>query len=144
MVLAGAVGIILPAALLGWVFVWPRFFPERCGEYTGCLGYLFAAWDPGPWVAVAAAWPLLYALRVRPAWIVAAIATPYLMAIWQYATAKDMWLFSLESLILVVFGGVIAYPSAVLTATTRMPWIWRALPAAFFAGLFVLGIVSSE
>ncbi|RVX45458.1 hypothetical protein EDD27_8259 [Nonomuraea polychroma] len=144
LILAGLVGVILPAILLIWTFIWSELFPERCSEYTGCLIYLEMAWDPGRWIAVALAWPLLLVLRIRPAWIIAGVATLYLTAIWEYATAQDKWLFSLESMILIVFGGIVAYPSAVLTTSIKVSWIWRLLPTALFTVLFLMGYVSSS
>jgi hypothetical protein len=111
-VMAGVVGIILPVGLLTWVALMTAFFPDarHCGSYTGCLGFLLQAWDFGRWVALVLAWPLLYLLRVRPSWPVAALAALFLVAIWQFATALLPLSFD-ASLGLILFSGVIAYPA---------------------------------
>jgi hypothetical protein len=118
--LAGMVGIILPVALLGWVFLMVQLFPNssQCSEYFGCLGYLFLAWEYGRWIAVALAWPLLHLMRVRPAWPVAVLAALFLTAVWKLAEALLFVAFS-GSLLLMVFGGVVAYPVAAQLARAR-------------------------
>ncbi|MCT9931018.1 hypothetical protein N5079_12395 [Planotetraspora sp. A-T 1434] len=139
MLLAGVVGIILPVSLLAWALLMVTLFPEsaQCGEYTGCLGYLVAAWVAGRWVAIAVAWPLLFLLRVRPAWPVAILAALFLMAIWRLADA--LWAVDIDAtLTLILLSGVIAYPFAALVATPRLPRPWRALPVVLFGALYLL------
>ncbi|MEZ0077045.1 hypothetical protein [Planotetraspora sp. GP83] len=89
LLLAGVVGIVLPVGLVAWAVLMATLFPDspRCGHYTGCLVFLADAWLIGRWVAIVLAWPLLYLMRVRPAWPVALVAAPFLVAIWQLADA---------------------------------------------------------
>ncbi|MFI7466802.1 hypothetical protein [Nonomuraea sp. NPDC049646] len=90
LVLAAVAGGVLTAALLAWTFLMPVLMPSSqaryCGEYTGCLGYLFVTWEYGRWIALVAAWPLLRLLRVRPSWQVALTAALYLPAVWLAVT----------------------------------------------------------
>ncbi|MBF8190709.1 hypothetical protein ITP53_34365 [Nonomuraea sp. K274] len=119
-VLAGLVGIILPIGLLAWVWLWlmVNLFPERCGHF-GCFGYLFQAWEIGRWVAALLAWPLLYLLRVRPAWPVAMLAAFFLSALWSLGEALFTRRFGV-SLTLILYSGVIAFPLAARMAMPRV------------------------
>ncbi|MFI6321889.1 hypothetical protein ACIBG8_30445 [Nonomuraea sp. NPDC050556] len=137
-VLAGLVGVLLPAGLLGWSFLMATLFPDssRCGEYTGCLGFLVDAWEVGRWVAVVLAWPLLHLLRVRPAWPVALLAALFLAAIWQLAQAP--WVPRFDAFALIVVSGPLAYPLAALLSATRILWPWRALFGVLLLGLYLL------
>ncbi|MCF6471470.1 hypothetical protein FAF44_24200 [Nonomuraea sp. MG754425] len=119
---AGVIGIILPIALLAWVALMARLFPDspQCGEYIGCFGYLAQAWEVGRWVAVVLAWPLLHLLRVRPSWPVAILAALFLTAIWQVAEAL-LLVSPAEAFALIIFGGVIAYPAAAWLVMPRIP-----------------------
>ncbi|MEU0481851.1 hypothetical protein ABZ260_22020 [Streptosporangium sp. NPDC006013] len=120
-VCAVLVGIILPVGLLTWSGLMANLFSDssRCGHYTGCLGFLVEAWVIGRWVAIVLAWPLLYLLRVRPAWPVAILAACFLVVIWQVADA--LWAVGgfTVSLALIMFSGVIAYPLAALVTARR-------------------------
>ncbi|GLX94418.1 hypothetical protein [Herbidospora sp. NBRC 101105] len=121
--MAVVVGVVLPVALLAGVAALTRLYPasQYCGEYTGCFGYLVLAWEVGRWAAIVLAWPLLHLLRVRPALPVAVLAGLFLTVVWQVAQAMPFSLF-LESLVLIVASGVIAYPAA---AWFTMPHITR-------------------
>ncbi|SDI86892.1 hypothetical protein SAMN05421869_107312 [Nonomuraea jiangxiensis] len=136
------VGIILPIALLGWVALMVRLFPDspQCGEYTGCFGYLVQAWEVGRWVAVGLAWPLLHVLRIRPAWRVAILAALFLMAIWRLAEALLFTALD-SSLALIVLSGVIAYPLATWLAMPRVPRALLLVSAAAALALFAFALV---
>lgn len=118
--MAGVAGIILPAGLLAWTALMTGPLPEspRCGEYTGCLGFLVQARLVGRWGAIFLAWPLPHLLRMRPAWPVATVAALFLVTIWTIAEALPFSMIEV-SLALVVFGGVIAYPAAARLLTPR-------------------------
>ncbi|YCK34267.1 hypothetical protein ACNF49_09300 [Actinomadura sp. ATCC 39365] len=128
LVLAAVVGAGLTVALLTWAIVMPVLIPSSqaryCGEYTGCLGYVFLTWEYGRWVALVAAWPLLRQLRVRPAWRAALMAALFLVALWQVALVllSDG---SGSGFALIILSGLIAYPAA---AWTTMPHVPRAVP----------------
>ncbi|MFI7421730.1 hypothetical protein [Nonomuraea sp. NPDC049684] len=130
LVLAAVAGGVLTAALLAWTFLMPVLMPSSqaryCGEYTGCLGYLFVTWEYGRWIALVAAWPLLRLLRVRPSWQVALTAALYLPAVWQLALLliADG---SAGGFGLILLSGVLAYPAA---AWATMPHVPRAVPVA--------------
>ncbi|WP_062429517.1 hypothetical protein [Herbidospora daliensis] len=139
--MAVVVGIVLPALLLAGVSWLTNNYPESqyCGHYTGCFGYLVLAFDVGRWIAVVLAWPLLHLLRVRPALPVAALATLFLIAIWQVALAMPLHLF-FESIGLIIVSGVIAYPVA---AWLAMPHISRKVlivAVAFFFALYACAL----
>ncbi|MFI6599094.1 hypothetical protein ACIBHX_22780 [Nonomuraea sp. NPDC050536] len=129
------VGVALPVVLFAWAWLVVALFPDSssCGEYTGCLGLFLWGWNVGRWGAIVLAWPLLYLLRVRPAWPVAILGGAFLVAIWRVAEALD------GSLILIVCGGLIAYPVAAWVATPGVPRWVRVLVVGLFAGLFVVG-----
>ncbi|GAT69994.1 hypothetical protein PS9374_05674 [Planomonospora sphaerica] len=138
LVLAGVVGILLPVGLFGWAWLMTRLFPDspQCGHYTGCLGFLVQAWTVGRWVAIVLAWPLLYLLRVRPAWPVALLAALFLATIWRLAEALPFSLIDV-SVTLVVFSGVIAYPVAAWLSMPRTPRWLPALSAALLLVVYV-------
>ncbi|MGW4410516.1 hypothetical protein ACWEJ6_41220 [Nonomuraea sp. NPDC004702] len=127
LVLAGAAGIVLTVALLAWAALTPDLIPSLgaryCGEYTGCVGYLFLTWEYGRWVALVAAWPLLHLLRVRPAWQATLMAALYLVAIWQVALLLMPADFAI-GFYLILLSGVLAFPAA---AWTTMPHLPRAV-----------------
>ncbi|GGS96032.1 hypothetical protein GCM10010156_62810 [Planobispora rosea] len=87
----------------------------------------------GPLAAIILAWPLLYLLRVRPAWTVALVAPVFLMPIWRLAEtgAGDL-------VTLIVLSGAIAYPFAALVTMPRLALPWRVLPAIPFAALYLI------
>ena len=57
------------------------------------------------------AWPLLYLLRVRPAWPVAVLAAALLVAIWLLAEAVAL-VSPQMFFTLILLSSVIAYPAA--------------------------------
>ncbi|WP_153054425.1 hypothetical protein [Planomonospora sphaerica] len=138
LVLAGVVGILLPLGLFGWAWLMATLFPDSplCGHYTGCLGFLVQAWAVGRWVAIVLAWPLLYLLRIRPAWPVALLAALFLATIWRLAEALPFSLADV-SLTLIVFSGVIAYPAAAWLAIPRTPRWLLALSIALLLAVYV-------
>lgn len=137
------VGAILPAALLGWAYVMSKVSPSRmCGGFIGCLGSLVHVWEVGRWVAIVLAWPLLYVLRVRPAWPVAIAGGLFLVAIWEFALSSVPPLGIVIDLI--VLSALIAYSCAVLVAGRELTRPWRAAIAAAFLALYLLGLLSSR
>ena len=132
--LAGVAGVVLPAALLGWAYLMTAFRGDSCG-HLGCVGFVAVGWEVGRWVAVALGWPLLYLLRVRPAWIVAVTATAFLVAIWYYAMNRAG-----DPVTLILVSAVIAYPSAALATAPRLAWPWRAAIAVPFLLLLIIAL----
>ena len=106
MVSAGLVAVIIPFILAAWVFLMDALFDdgEKCGRGFECSAIISDVLVGGC-VAVVLAWPLLYLLRVRPAWPVAGLAVFFLAVIWQLSKAR--WS---DSLLLIVLGGL-TYPS---------------------------------
>ncbi|MFI6927177.1 hypothetical protein ACIBIZ_45090 [Nonomuraea spiralis] len=139
--LAAAAGVVLTAALIGSTVLMPALAPasqsRHCGEYTGCVSTLFLAWDPGRWIALAAAWPLLHLLRLHPSWQIALAAAAYLVAIWQAALAI-MSADAGAGLALVLFSGLIAYPAAAWVTMPHVSVRTRVLTAGAALGLFGL------
>lgn len=91
-------GALLPlvaavAALLLFVLL-------PCSE-RACVTLLDSAADAALWIAAALGWPLLYLLKVRPAWSVAALGALFMAVIWQFAEFD-------------VLAGIVAYPVATL------------------------------
>ncbi|MFJ2028008.1 hypothetical protein [Streptosporangium sp. NPDC087985] len=127
MVFAGLVGIILTFGLLVGALLATALFANsaQCGHW-GCFGFIGYVWEIGRWVAIVLAWPLLYLLRVRPAWPVAILAAFFLVAIWQFADGS-----------FIVLSGVIAYPLAALVTAPRLSWPWRVIPVALFLALYL-------
>ncbi|MEU8245188.1 hypothetical protein [Nonomuraea sp. NPDC048916] len=144
-VMAGVVGSILPVALLAWVALMTRLFPDspQCGEYTGCLGYLVQAWEVGRWVAIVLAWPLLHLLRVRPSWPVAILAALFLTAIWQVAEAL-LLVSPAEAFALIIFSGMIAYPAAAWLAMPRVPRKLLILAVASSLALYACAFLLTD
>ncbi|MEV4399257.1 hypothetical protein [Nonomuraea sp. NPDC049607] len=141
LVLAGAAGIVLTVALVAWAVLMPNLIPSvearYCGEYTGCIGYLFLTWEYGRWVALVAAWPLLHLLRVRPAWPAALMAALYLVAIWQVA----LLLMPADFVIgfyLILLSGVIAFPAAAWTTMPHLPRAVRFVTAGVALALYAV------
>ncbi|MFF5208306.1 hypothetical protein [Streptosporangium sp. NPDC000396] len=141
MVMAGAVGIILPVGLLAWAALMAALFRDspRCGHYTGCLIFLVETWVIGRWIAIVLAWPLLYLLRVRPTWPVAILGALFLVAIWRFAEAlSSLWPVAiLGTLFLIVFSGVIAYPLAARLTVPHFPRRLLVICVALFFALYV-------
>jgi hypothetical protein len=120
-VAAGAVGIILPVGLVAWAQVMAELFPDSCGHYTGCLYLFVQAWQVGRWIAIVLAWPLLYLLRVRPAWPVAVLAAALLVAIWLLAEAVAL-VSPQMFFTLILLSSVIAYPVAARLVGSGRAW----------------------
>ncbi|MFI9597046.1 hypothetical protein [Nonomuraea sp. NPDC052265] len=141
LLLAGAAGIVLTVALVAWSILMPVLVPSSqsryCGEYTGCIGYLFLMWEYGRWMALVAAWPLLRLLRVRPSWQAALMAAPYLLAIWQVALLIK-WASPAAGINLILLSGVIAYPAAAWATMPHVPRLVRFLTAGVALALYAV------
>ncbi|MFF0307043.1 hypothetical protein ACFYSC_06430 [Streptosporangium sp. NPDC004379] len=135
------VGAILPTALLVWAYAMTKVLPDRmlCGGHFGCLDILVYVWEVGRWVAIVLAWPLLYVLRVRPAWPVAVAGGLFLVAIWEFALSSVAPPGIVINLI--VLSALIAYSCAVLVASPELARPWRAAIAAAFLALYLLGLL---
>ncbi|SDJ50697.1 hypothetical protein SAMN05421874_10232 [Nonomuraea maritima] len=116
LVVAGVVGLVLSSCVVA-VMVVVSLLPadsRHCGPF-GCLGVfqqLVDIWDIGRWVAIVLAWPLLRAVGVRPAWLVALLAVPVLLVTWWVAGVSRIDV----QLALTFCGGLIAYPVAAWAA----------------------------
>lgn len=131
-VAAGLVGIILPFVQFGWLLLVAALSDDpRCGHF-GCVGRPADAWTVGNWAAVALAWPLLYVLRVRPAWPVAVLAPFFLVPIQELADVP-----------VGVAAGLFAYPLAALVSAPRLSWQRRSLVLALFLLLCAFLAISS-
>ncbi|MGI5289747.1 hypothetical protein ACQEVF_41300 [Nonomuraea polychroma] len=90
-VLAGLVGIIVLFINFGFMLLVVALADEtRCG-HLGCIGLAVEAWGWGRWVAFVLAWPLLWLLRVRPAWRVALAAPFFLLPLWCSPRGRWAW-----------------------------------------------------
>ncbi|NUR71464.1 MAG: hypothetical protein HOU81_11635 [Hamadaea sp.] len=120
-VLAAVIGLVLTVVLLGVPMAMAQLFPytRYCGEYTGCLGYIVVAWEYGRWAALAAAWPLLRLLGVRPSWQTALLAALYAAAIWRIAEAL-VHLYLGGAVYLVLLSGLLAFAAAAWLTTPRI------------------------
>ncbi len=140
--LAVVVGVMPPVVMFGWAALVAMvvFDPSLCGEYTGCLGLFVWDWDVGRWGAVVLAWPLLYLVRVRPAWRVAIVGGVFLAAIWRFAATEVVAVDG--AVMLAVCGGLIAYPVAAWVTTPGVHRLVRVLVVGLFVGLFVYGALA--
>ncbi|GAB2470902.1 hypothetical protein GCM10027187_43720 [Streptosporangium sandarakinum] len=143
MIRAGVVGMILPVLLLAVGLLSMDVFAgsRLCEKSSGCLALLFYVLAVGRWVAIVLAWPLLYFLRVRSAWPVAAVAAPFLVAIWEIALAP--WMSGRSGFGLILISGILAYPLAALVTAPRVSWPWRAVPTALLLALYLLTFLPS-
>ncbi|MET9064472.1 hypothetical protein [Streptosporangium sandarakinum] len=137
LLLAALTGAILTALLVGAAFLMMRALTDSgtCEQSFACLGAIGFTWVVGRWVAVILAWPLLYLLRVRPAWPVAVAAVLFLVAIWRFA--QSSWAGN-SGFVLILLSGVLAYPLAALVTAPRLAWPWRAVPTALLLALCAL------
>ncbi|MFI6478112.1 hypothetical protein ACIBH1_09280 [Nonomuraea sp. NPDC050663] len=127
-VFAGLVGVGFPIVLVASVLVAAAVFPGVASGSYGWLGLLDTVWGYGPWVAVLIAWPLLRALRIRPAWAAAALASICLHGLWTMDS---------PGMNLIVLGGVIAYPLAVVGTAGRAHWSVRAGVAVVIVAIYL-------
>ncbi|MEV6865926.1 hypothetical protein AB0M44_33650 [Streptosporangium subroseum] len=136
MISASLVSVIVPFILAAWVFLMDALFDdgEKCGRGLDCSA-IVSDFLVGGCVAVVLAWPLLYLLRVRPAWPVAGLAVFFLAVIWQLSKAG--W--SGYSFLIVL--GCLTYPFAALVTAPRLHWLWRTLPVALFLGLYLFAVL---
>lgn len=116
LVVAGVVGLVLSSCVVAVMVVVLLLSAdsERCGHF-GCLdvlAQLVAIWDIGRWVTMVLAWPLLRAVGVRPAWLVALLAVPVLLVTWWVAEA--LWV-DVQA-VFTFCSGLIAYPVAAWAA----------------------------
>ncbi|GAA4085306.1 hypothetical protein [Nonomuraea soli] len=127
-VFAALLGVGLPIALIALVLVTAAVFPGLASGSYGWLALLDALWEHGPWVALPIAWPLLRALRIRPAWAAAALAAICLHGLWTMDS---------PGMNLIVLGGAIAFPLAVLGTDERAHWSVRAGVAAVVVAIYL-------
>ncbi|WP_162641828.1 hypothetical protein [Streptosporangium sp. 'caverna'] len=136
LVAAGLVGVIMPFIVLAWVVLMVVLFNDtdeynRHFELSGLFTNVFV----GGCIAIVLAWPLLYLLRVRPAWPVAILAVFFLAVIWQLSKAG--W--SNSSFLIVL--GCFTYPLAAVVTAPRLRWLWRVLPVTLFLGLYLFAVL---
>ncbi|MFI6323187.1 hypothetical protein ACIBG8_37055 [Nonomuraea sp. NPDC050556] len=102
---ATAAGVLLPLVIAAATIV--LFAVTPCAE-QGCFSVLDGAGERALWIAAFLGWPLLYLVRVRPAWPVAVMGALFMMVAWPFVA------FPFDAV-----AGVVAYPAAVLISVRR-------------------------
>lgn len=133
--LAACTGGALAVAALAGAVATAALVPCRA-QGLGCLGYLLLAIAGALSVAAIAAWPILHALKVRPALPVAVLGPSTALAIgWFCAKTRGGGGFAASGVLL---EAALGYGIAAFATAGAVHWWWRVAAVAAVAALVPL------